>query len=124
MEPTTGHLPIQPTAEQYRSVFADILSQAVTGELVGMANFASMVDVHDDIHEKMSAIEHARSEKSHAEAFLRASEQLGVRVIVDMKAPYWHRVREAFLRRVETRDLSEQTPPPYLSWKRSPVAQP
>ena len=35
-------------SEQQRGVFADVLSQAITGELIGMANYAAMVRLYPD----------------------------------------------------------------------------
>ena len=96
---------VELTAE-YRSVFADILSQAVTGELIGMQNFASMVGMVDSVDEKIEAVEHAENEKCHALAFRQAAAELGVDVIVDVDAPYWKRIRMAFLDRVEQGDLT------------------
>lgn len=88
-------------------VWADILSQAVTGELIGMQNYASMAGLLDtDVQGQIDAVEHANSELGHARAFRRAAQNLGVAVIEDVTAPYWHRIREAFLRQVHARDLS------------------
>lgn len=92
--------------DEYRSVFADILSQAVTGELMGMQNFASLVGMVDSIDEQIEAVEHAENEKCHAQAFRRAAADLGVDVIVDVEAPYWRRIRTAFLHRVAQEDLT------------------
>ena len=91
--------------EEYLSVFADILSQSVTGELIGMLNFASLSGVIDDPEEMMEAVEHADSERSHAEAFTDAAKKLGVEIIVDVKAPYWQRIRQAFLKWAERGDM-------------------
>jgi len=65
-----------PETDHYRAVFADILSQAVTGELVGMQNFASLVALCDDVDEKIEAVEHANNELSHALAFRGAAADL------------------------------------------------
>ena len=48
------------TLEQF-NVISDVFSQAITGELIGMSNFASLTDTIDDPHEKMEAVEHANS---------------------------------------------------------------
>jgi hypothetical protein len=50
------------TLEQF-NVISDVFSQAITGELIGMSNFASLADTIDDPHEKMEAVEHANSER-------------------------------------------------------------
>src|SRR5262245_52723250 len=84
---------------------SDILSQAVTGELVGMQNFASLVALCDGVDEKIEAVEHASNELSHAIAFRGAAAELGVSLIVDLAAPYLQRLRAAFLKWAERRDL-------------------
>lgn len=86
--------PDELTAE-CRSVYADILSQAITGEFIGMQNFASLVALMETIDEKVEAVEHAESEKNHALAFQKAADELGVEVVIDLAAPYWqHRVSQ------------------------------
>jgi hypothetical protein len=80
-----------------RSVYADLLSQAVTGELVGMLNFAALVDLAASLGEKEEAIEHACSERRHAEAFRERARELGVELVERVDAPYWKGVRSAFL---------------------------
>ena len=87
------------------AAYADILSQAITGELIGMENFAAMAQICDDVHEKMAAIDHSHSEKGHALAFLRAAEKLNLPVRIDLDAPYWGRLRRAFQGFVASRDL-------------------
>src|SRR2546425_5989013 len=88
------------TAE-YRSVFADILSQAVTGELIGMANYAAMVRLYPDAEGQCEALAHAANELGHAQAFRLAADDLGVTPIVNLEAPYWRRLRQTFLRYVD-----------------------
>ena len=87
-----------------RAVYADALSQAVTGELIGMLNYSSMAHLYEDITDVEDAIEHADSERRHAAAFRRAARDLGVEIIEDVRAPYWGRVRDAFLGHVERGD--------------------
>ena len=97
--------PYKLTAE-CRSVYADILSQAITGEVIGMQNFASLVGLVETIEEKMEAVEHAESEKKHALAFQNAADELGVEVVIDLAAPYWQRIRTAFLNYADRKDLT------------------
>ena len=59
------------------NVISDVFSQAVTGELIGMSNFASLVETIDDPHEKMEAVEHANSERMHAEGFMAYANKAG-----------------------------------------------
>jgi fatty aldehyde decarbonylase len=95
----------QQFTEEYKSVYADILSQAVTGELIGMSNFATLANIHTDIDEIMEAVEHAENERGHAVAFRDAAEKMGVGVVVDLNAPYWKRIRSAFLKWANKGDL-------------------
>lgn len=94
------------SADVRSGVYADILSQAVTGELIGMANYAAMAELCRTVEDIEDAVQHAHSERAHAVAFRRAAEGIGVQVIEDLQAPYWRRVREAFLRHVRAGDLS------------------
>jgi fatty aldehyde decarbonylase len=96
----------QPGTGTRDGVYADILSQAISGELVGMANYAAMVGVCADVEEQEDAVIHANSERGHATAFRRVASDLGLDVITDPSAPYWQRIHAAFLRQVERRDLS------------------
>jgi fatty aldehyde decarbonylase len=93
-----------PITVEYCSVFADILSQAITGELIGMANYAAMVRLYPDAEEQCEALAHAANELGHAKAFRLAADDLGVRPIVNLEAPYWRRLRQAFLRYVDAGD--------------------
>jgi fatty aldehyde decarbonylase len=87
-----------------RAVFADVLSQAITGELVGMANYAAMVRMQVRHEGQADALKHAANELGHSERFRRAAKDYGVQPIVDVEAPYWHRVRKAFLRHADAGD--------------------
>jgi fatty aldehyde decarbonylase len=86
-------------------VYADILSQAISGELVGMQNYSSMVALYPGVEEQLQAVEHADHERRHAVAFRAAARDLGVGVIGDPSARYWARVREEFLRQARAGDL-------------------
>ena len=86
-------------------VYADILSQAISGELVGMANYAAMVGLHADVEGQLQALASATAERGHAERFSGAARDIGVVPIVNPDAPYWRRVRAAFLRHAGARDL-------------------
>lgn len=87
------------------NVVSDIYSQAITGELVGMSNFAAMAETIDDPFEKMEAVEHADSERQHAEGFLAYAKKMGLKVNINLDGSYWKRVREQFLRYVSKRDF-------------------
>jgi fatty aldehyde decarbonylase len=100
--------PVSPhtSPDTRNAIYADLLSQAVTGELIGMANYAAMAELCPSAEELEDAVTHAYSERTHAVAFRQAARDLGVTVIEDIDAPYWRRVREAFLRHVHARDLT------------------
>jgi fatty aldehyde decarbonylase len=89
---------------EYRGVFADILSQAITGELIGMANYAAMVRMYPDAEGQSDAVAHAANELGHSQAFRRAADDLEVTPIVNLDAPYWQRLRQTFLRYVDAGD--------------------
>ena len=89
--------PSQAGAEAYR-VWGSILSQSATGELIGMMNFASLVDLYEDAEDKIDALEHAMREKAHARSFQRLGREMGVCVTLNVNAPYWKRIRDAFLK--------------------------
>jgi fatty aldehyde decarbonylase len=91
-------------SEQQRGVYADILSQAITGELIGMANYAAMVRLYGDQDSQRDVLQRAAAELGHSERFRRAARELGVDPIVNLEAPYWLRVRKSFLRHADAGD--------------------
>jgi fatty aldehyde decarbonylase len=93
---------IEPRKE---SVITDILSQAITGELIGMSNFASFAEVIDDVHEKMEAVEHANCERGHAEAFMQVAREFAIEPRVNLEGHYWKSVRECFLKYCHQKDF-------------------
>ena len=94
METTNNHF---KSIEEF-NVVSDVFSQAITGELIGMSNFASLSGTIDDPHEKMEAVEHADSERQHAEGFLAYANKIGLNVKINLNGEYWGRVREVFLK--------------------------
>ncbi|MEJ2541563.1 MAG: long-chain fatty aldehyde decarbonylase [Gemmatimonadota bacterium] len=92
--------------EHFPLVYADILSQAVTGELIGMQNYASLVEICESVEDMKDAVEHSASEMGHAVAFQSAAQDIGVPVIVNPSANYWGRIRAAFLEHVRAGDYS------------------
>jgi fatty aldehyde decarbonylase len=105
MESPQTRIKSSELSDEYRQVFADIFSQSITGELIGMLNFASLANVVDDVEEMMEAVEHADSERGHAEAFTAAAAEMGVDVIVNVDAPYWKRIRQAFQKWAQQGDM-------------------
>lgn len=101
MEPTTSHF---KSIEEF-NVISDVFSQAITGELIGMSNFASLSSTIDDPHEKMEAVEHANSERQHAEGFLSYANKMGLNVKINLNGEYWGRVRKVFLKYAEKNDF-------------------
>ena len=93
------------TGKEALGVLSDVFSQAINGELIGMSNFASMAGAIDDPHEKMEAVEHADSERQHAEGFMAHAKKMGLNVNVNLQSTYWGRVRELFLSYAEKKDF-------------------
>jgi len=85
-------------SSEAQRVWGSILSQSATGELIGMMNFASLVDLYEDAEDKIDALEHALIEKGHARSFQRLGKEMGLCVTVNLNAPYWKRIRSAFIK--------------------------
>lgn len=88
-----------------RAVYGDVLSQAITGELVGALNYAALAGICATVEDQLTALAHADAERRHALAFRALARDLDVRVIEDPNATYWGRLRAAFMRRVAARDV-------------------
>ncbi|MBD0831576.1 long-chain fatty aldehyde decarbonylase [Aestuariibaculum sediminum] len=78
-------------------VISDVFSQAITGELIGMSNFASLSGTIEDPFEKMEAIEHANGERQHAEGFMAYAKKTGLNININLNGSYWGRIRDVFL---------------------------
>ena len=89
----------------YWHLAADILSQAINGEIAGMSNFALLTATIDDIHEKMECVEHANCERNHAEGFMDTARIFNLPVVINLDAHYWKKVREVFARWAEKKDF-------------------
>jgi fatty aldehyde decarbonylase len=87
------------------TVWADVLAQAVTGELIGALNYETLAELYQDPAEKAEAREHARGERGHAGSYTEAGRALGIEVAFNPEARYWKRIRAAFLSRAEAGDL-------------------
>jgi len=92
------------TVEKF-NVISDVFSQAITGELIGMSNFASLAETIEDPHEKMEAVEHANSERQHATGFLTYARKNNLKVKINMHGEYWGNVRKQFLAYAHERDF-------------------
>src|SRR3954451_7790007 len=86
-------------------IWLDVLSQAVTGELVAAMNYAALAAICDDPLQAEEARGHAAIERAHAAAFIAAGRKIGVDVISNVDGKHWKRLREAFLRCVAERDF-------------------
>jgi len=95
----------KPTPIEKFNVISDIFSQAITGELIGMSNFATLTDTIDDPHEKMEAVEHANSERMHAEGFIACAKRAKLKVNVNLDGEYWGNVRKQFLLYARQKDF-------------------
>lgn len=87
------------------NVISDIYSQAITGELIGMSNFASLAETIDDPFEKMEAVEHADSERQHAEGFMAYAKKHKLKININLEGSYWKRIRQQFLNYASKKDF-------------------
>ena len=86
------------------AIWQDILSQAMTGEMLAVLNYASLAEICEDPHELAEALEHSEGERGHAAAFAAEGRKLGIEVINNVDAKHWKKLRQAFLRRIAERD--------------------
>jgi fatty aldehyde decarbonylase len=101
MQPVIVH---ECSSEQTH-IWADVLAQAVTGELIGALNYMTLAELYEDPAEKAEALEHAQGERGHAASFTEAGRALGIDVVVNLEAQYWRRIRSAVLSRAHAGDL-------------------
>jgi fatty aldehyde decarbonylase len=94
-----------PLSEMESSVWRDILAQAVTGEMIGSSNYATLADLYALEDERKEALEHSADERAHAARFSAVGRDLNLAVSGDTSAPYWNRIRLAFLSRAGGGDL-------------------
>ena len=86
-------------------IWLDVLSQAMTGEVLAAMNYTSLSEISDDPEEVADALEHAQGERGHAAAFAAEGRKLGVDVPNNVDAKHWKRLREAFMRCITERDF-------------------
>src|SRR5215510_13689910 len=91
--------------QEHVSIVTDILSQAITGELIGMSNFASLAGAIDDVDEKMEAVEHANCERGHAEGFMDIAKDFGLEPVINLEGYYWKSIRNCFLKYATGKDF-------------------
>ena len=97
----TGCTSVLPTAE----IWQDVLSQAMTGELLAALNYSALAAMCDDPEEVADALEHAAGERGHAARFAAEGRKMGVEVINNVDALHWKRLREALMRCIADRDF-------------------
>jgi fatty aldehyde decarbonylase len=97
----TASTSLSPAAQ----IWQDILSQAMTGELIAAMNYTSLSEICEDPEEVADALEHAEGERGHAAAFAAEGRRIGVDVPDNVDAKHWKKLREAFLRRIAERDF-------------------
>lgn len=93
--------PLSPSA----AIWQDVLSQAMTGELVAAMNYTALAGICDAPEEIDDALEHAEGEQGHAAAFALEGRRIGVLVPNNVDGNHWKRLREAFMRRIAERDF-------------------
>jgi fatty aldehyde decarbonylase len=86
-------------------IWQDVLSQAMTGELLAAMNYTSLAEMCDDPEEIADALEHAAGERGHAGRFAAEGRKIGVDVTNNVDAKHWRRLREAFLGCIAERDF-------------------
>src|SRR6266487_1105364 len=92
-------------AEVSAQIWQDVLSQAMTGELIAAMNYSSLAEICDDPEEVADALEHAAGERGHAARFAAEARKIGVDVTNNVDAKHWKRLREAFMRCITERDF-------------------
>jgi len=94
-----------PSSTACAPIWQDILSQAVTGELLAAMNYASLAEICTDPAEAAEAREHAAGERGHASRFAAEARKLALAVPGNVEAKHWKQLREAFLGSVAQRDF-------------------
>jgi fatty aldehyde decarbonylase len=80
-----------------RAIMTDILSQAITGELVAMSNFASLVETTPDFEQKMDAAQQAYTHHNCVEGLTNLAAGYDLRPQANMSGQYWKDFRSSFL---------------------------
>lgn len=105
MKTITASQPPSVFTTESRNACADVLSQAINGEIAGMSNFARLTGTIDDIHERMECIEHANCERHHAEGFMQVAQKHNMPVVITLEGIYWKRVRDTFAKWADKKDF-------------------
>ena len=95
-----------PRDAALRSAHRLILGQAITGELVAIENYARMIPLATNAHEKLALLDEAVHERAHIRMLQGLAKVLGLGPIdAAVLDPYWTRVRAAMDEIVARSDL-------------------
>ena len=87
---------LSPDDPRYARVHRIIVSQAVTGESVGIEHYAKMIALCPGLPERLALLEDAWRERHHLVAVQDAAREMGLTIEDGRDDPYWSRIRTAF----------------------------
>jgi hypothetical protein len=96
---------LTPSHPRYAALHRTILSQAVTGEAVGIEHYARMIPLARSLDERLELLEDACHERHHLLAMREVAAELGLDVEIALDDAYWGRVRGAFGERADAGDI-------------------
>jgi fatty aldehyde decarbonylase len=96
---------LTPDHPSYARAHRIVLSQAVTGEAVGIEHYARMIPLARDLDERLRLLEDAWRESLHLKSMREVAAELGVELEEAPDDPYWSRVKVAFTERASDGDL-------------------
>jgi fatty aldehyde decarbonylase len=96
---------LSPDHDRYLPLHRVIVSQAITGEMVGIEHYARMIALAQGVEERLSILEDAWHERHHVRALQDVAKRLGIAFTTTPDDAYWGRVRSAFDERAAARDL-------------------
>jgi fatty aldehyde decarbonylase len=94
-----------PEHSRYLPLHQVIVSQAVTGEMFGVENYARMIPLTQGVEQRLAVLEDAWHERHHVRAWQEIARRLGIEIEVATNDAYWGRVRSAFSERADAADL-------------------
>lgn len=87
---------LSPDDPRYARIHRIIVSQAVTGESVGIEHYAKMIALCPGLPERLALLEDAWRERHHLVAVQDAAREMGLTIEDGRDDPYWSRIRAAF----------------------------
>jgi fatty aldehyde decarbonylase len=96
---------LPPNHPSYARVHRIILSQALTGESVGIEHYARMIPLATDLDERLRLLDDAWRERQHLESMREVASRLGLVIDEARDDPYWSRVKSAFAECASSGDL-------------------